>query len=147
MIQMYMAHYQNKNLKSTKCSQEIFKNVYLLLRERERERERARAGEGQSEGETEDPRQALCWQQRALHGAWTHKPWDHDLSWSQPLNWLNHPGPPVLSRILIYVSENEKKKETYQFLFFKFIIYNYYLSMDSTLFLFSKNKCHIHLEF
>ena len=39
--------------------------------------------------------QDLSYQHRALHGAQTHKPWDHDLSWSQMLNRLSHPGIPV----------------------------------------------------
>ena len=30
-------------------------------------------------------------------GAWTHKPWDHDLSQSQMLNPLSHPGAPSLA--------------------------------------------------
>ena len=29
-------------------------------------------------------------------GAWTHRLWDHDLSWSQMLNRLSHQGIPVL---------------------------------------------------
>ena len=36
--------------------------------------------------------QALSHQHRALCGAETHELWDHDLSRSQPLNWLSHPG-------------------------------------------------------
>ena len=39
---------------------------------------------------------ALCWQQRAWCGAQIHKPWGHDLSWCQMLNWLSHPGTPTL---------------------------------------------------
>ena len=38
--------------------------------------------------------QALSCQPRAQHGAWTHKPWDHDLSRSRTLNRLSHPGTP-----------------------------------------------------
>ena len=41
----------------------FLKNVYLFLRERERK------GEGQRERETEDPKWALCQQQRAQRGA------------------------------------------------------------------------------
>ena len=33
--------------------------------------------------------QALSCQHRARHRAWTHKPWDHDLSWSRTLNRLS----------------------------------------------------------
>ena len=36
------------------------------------------------------------WQQRAQCRAWTHKPWDHDLSWSGTLNRLSHPSAPVI---------------------------------------------------
>ena len=63
----------------------------LFLRE-----ERAWAGERQRERGTEDLRQAPPWQQRAWWGAWTHKLWHHDLSQSQVLNWLSHPGAPPL---------------------------------------------------
>ena len=40
--------------------------------------------------------QALGCQHRARCGAWTHKPWDHDLSWSQKLNRLSYPGAPLV---------------------------------------------------
>ena len=36
--------------------------------------------------------QVLSCQHRARHGAQTHEPQDHDLSWSLWLNQLNHPG-------------------------------------------------------
>ena len=38
--------------------------------------------------------QALSCQHRAWSGARTREPWDHDLSWSQTLNRLSHPGTP-----------------------------------------------------
>ena len=60
----------------------------------ERERERERAGEGQRDRGTEDPKKAPCWQQRARCRVWTHKLWDHDLSWCQMLNQLNYPCAP-----------------------------------------------------
>ena len=41
---------------------------------------------------TEDPKQALRWQQWARWGTRTRKLWDHDLSWSRMLIWLSHPG-------------------------------------------------------
>ena len=44
------------------------------------ERKRVEIGEGQREKGTEDPKQALCWHQRARRGAWPHELWDHDLS-------------------------------------------------------------------
>ena len=37
-------------------------------------------------GETENPKQALLCQCRAQCGAWSHKPWAHDLSWKQESN-------------------------------------------------------------
>ena len=39
--------------------------------------------------------QALSCQHRALCRAQTHKPRDHDLSWSQMLDRLSHPGAPI----------------------------------------------------
>ena len=38
--------------------------------------------------------QTLSCQHRAWRGARTHGLWDHDLSWSQMLNRLSHPGAP-----------------------------------------------------
>ena len=51
----------------------FFKSLFIyLLRERERERETAQAGEGQRERErSQDPKQALHWQQWAQCGART----------------------------------------------------------------------------
>ena len=40
--------------------------------------------------------QVLSYQHRAQRGSQTHKPRDHDLSQSQMLNQLSHPGPPPL---------------------------------------------------
>ena len=40
--------------------------------------------------------QVLSRQHRVRHGAWTHEPRDHDLSWSWTLNRLSHPGAPHL---------------------------------------------------
>ena len=70
----------------------IFKCLFTF--ERERERERApKWGRSRGKG-TEDPKQALCWQQSAWPKARTHEPWDHVLSWSLTLNRLSHPGAP-----------------------------------------------------
>ena len=45
---------------------------------------------------TDDPKWALCWQKRAWCGAWTHEPWDQDLSWSRCLtNWVTQVPLPV----------------------------------------------------
>ena len=66
----------------------FFKFIYFW------EREKAQVGEGQTMREKENPKQAVCCQRGAWCGAWIHKPWDHDLSWSQTLNPLSHPGVP-----------------------------------------------------
>ena len=68
---------------------QVFFLMFIYFWEREK-----RAGEGQRERETEDPKQALCWQQWARCQAWTHEPWDHALSRSQMFNQLSHPGAP-----------------------------------------------------
>ena len=60
------------------------------------ERESMQAGEGQRErGRHRTPSrlQALSYQHKARCGAWTHKPWDHDLSRSQTLNQLTTQAP------------------------------------------------------
>ena len=54
----------------------FFMFIYLFW-ERERESEQ---GGAEREGERENPKQAPYCQHRAPHRAWTHKPWDHDLS-------------------------------------------------------------------
>ena len=51
--------------------------------------------EGEIGRGTEDPKQPLRWQQWAQCGAQTHELWDQDLSWSQMLNWIGHPGSPI----------------------------------------------------
>ena len=70
--------------------------MFFIL-ERERERERAStSGEG-AERERHRIRsrfQALSCQHRAPCGARTHQLQDHDLSQSQTLNLLSHPGAP-----------------------------------------------------
>ena len=40
--------------------------------------------------------QALNCQHRARHGAWTHGPWDHDLSRIWTFHRLSHPSAPIL---------------------------------------------------
>ena len=69
----------------------IFFNVYLFLIDR------SWAGEGQKERETQNTNRlpALNCQHRARCRAWTHEPWDYDLSRSQILNRLSHPGIPT----------------------------------------------------
>ena len=56
--------------------------------------ERAWVGARHKEEETEDLKWALCSQQQARCRAQTQKLQDHDLSWSQMLNKLSHPGAP-----------------------------------------------------
>ena len=56
--------------------------------------ERVWARRGRERG-TEDPKQALHWQQRAWRRAQTHEPWDHDLSRSWSLNRLSPPRCPA----------------------------------------------------
>ena len=98
------------------------KNVYLCLREHKWER-------GREKG-TEDPKGVLCLQQWACCGALTHKPQGRDLSWSQTLNCLSHPGAPRTklfyfcmglstlvsvgwqNKIKYYKKSNDKKEET-----------------------------------
>ena len=69
----------------------VFFNVYLFLKQRETEHERGR-GRERGRHRTRSRLQALSCQPRAWHGARTHGPWDRDLSWSQMLNRLSHPG-------------------------------------------------------
>ena len=65
----------------------------------DRERDRAWAREGQREGETQE---APSCQHRAGRGAWTHEPWDHDLSQSWTLNQLSYPGAPSFSFLIVF---------------------------------------------
>ena len=51
--------------------------------ERERERERERDRERQRETERDNPKQDPHCQHRTRCRAWTHEPWNHDLSWNQ----------------------------------------------------------------
>ena len=64
----------------------------------EREKE-SKWGRGKKKRERENPKQAPCSQHRAQCRAWTHEPWDHDLSWSQPFSHLNHPCAPGLNNL------------------------------------------------
>ena len=61
---------------------------------------RARAErEGNTESKAGSRLQAPSCQHRARCGVWTHKPWDHDLSQSQTLSQLSHPGAPTLCHL------------------------------------------------
>ena len=56
--------------------------------------ERAHMSRGGAERGRENPKPALHGQCRAQHRAWTRELRDHDLSQSQTLNQLSHPGAP-----------------------------------------------------
>ena len=76
----------------------FIKNIFLVfiyLRERQRET-KWRRGRERGRHRIQSRLQALSCQHRhrARCRAWTHKRWDHDLSWSQTPNWLSHPGAP-----------------------------------------------------
>ena len=75
----------------------IFKCLFLT------ERERAQDTGGQRERKTQNLKRAPGSKLSAQKPMWgrTHKLWDHDLSWGQMLNWLRHPGAPVLLSICI----------------------------------------------
>ena len=62
------------------------------------------------EQETEDPKQALGWQQRAQYEAWTHKLRDYDLKWSQMLNRLSHPGDPYMCSFNVKKIKHNKSR-------------------------------------
>ena len=71
----------------------------MFIFERQKERETTRAGEGQRKRETQNQKQdpgSKLLAQSLTQGSNSQafKLWDHDLSQSQPLNWLSHPGAP-----------------------------------------------------
>ena len=73
--------------------QTFFKCLFFLF-ERDTEYKQGR-GRERRRHRIQSRLQAPSCQHRARHGAGTHDLWDHDLSWSQMLNWLNHPGGPA----------------------------------------------------
>ena len=90
-------------------------SVHLFLRERERERERETKCESWRSRERGRHRirsrlQAPSCQHRARCGARTHKPWDHDLSWSRMLNWLSPPAFKHFFLMFIYFWEEERDR-------------------------------------
>ena len=78
---------------------QFFKNV-LFNFERERASECEWVGEGQRERGTEALNRALCQQQQAQFGVWTHRLRDCDLSRSLTLNRVSHPGVPEFVLLL-----------------------------------------------
>ena len=86
----------------------------------ERQWDRAWAEEGQTEKETQSEPGSRLWasfQHRAQCRAQTHKLWDHDLSWSQTLNLLSHPGA-SLSNCLTGTHRELKIKENIDKLYY-----------------------------
>ena len=75
----------------------VFKNFFLLIFIFERKTEHE-WGRGRERGRhrIQSRLQALSCQHRARCRVQTHEPWGHDLSRSWTLNWLNHPGTPIL---------------------------------------------------
>ena len=88
---MYLDIFIVKILKKNRKQCLSFFNLYLFLRQREREHEWGRVRE-RGRHRIRSRLQGPSCQHRARRRAWTHGPWDHDLSRSQPLNWLSHPG-------------------------------------------------------
>ena len=77
----------------------FLKNVYQLLRERTHKRGKGRH-RNRGRHRIQCRLQALSCQHRVPHRALSHELWDHDLSRSQMLNRLRHPGCPVHSTLL-----------------------------------------------
>ena len=75
----------------------IFFDVYFWETETECEWERGRERGRQG---IRSKLQTLSCQHRAQCRAWTHKPWDLDLSQSWTLNLLSHPGVPCIFLLL-----------------------------------------------
>ena len=88
----------------------------FILRDRE-ESMWTWANRGGTERERESLKQALCCQQRARRGAWSHKPWDRDLSQNRVRCLTNSPTqvPPDLfaevHSMLSWKRSSEYKKE------------------------------------
>ena len=70
---------------------QVPQSLFIFEKERERERERERRRQ-RARHRIWSRLQALSCQHGARRGAWTHEPWDHDLSWSRTPNGLSHPG-------------------------------------------------------
>ena len=72
-----------------------FLNAFFFICIWERERQSASRGGGRERRRhrIRSRLQALSSQHRARRGAQTHRPWDHDRSWSWTLNRLSHQAP------------------------------------------------------
>ena len=118
----------------------FFKNFYLLYF-REKEGKSMSRGEGQRGWERENPRQAPCPSQSPIWGS-IPQPWTKIKS--QTLNWLRHPGTPIVAS---YV---------FSFIFlcllfhFWFYLFEYFFNVAkslSVLLIFSKNHLLVLLVF
>ena len=85
----------------TKFLFKFFKKVYLFERERERASTGARERWGGSERERQNPKQGPHCQYRVQCGAWSHKPWDHDLGQNRVRCLTNWSTSVPLSKFLI----------------------------------------------
>ena len=80
-----------------------FIHSFFLMFIFEGERDRTWQGERKGERETQNMKQVpgSKLSAKSRYGAWTHKTRDHDLSWSQMLNQLSHPGAPCHACIFV----------------------------------------------
>ena len=79
--------------------------MFILERERERETEYKWGRDRERQGDTMWSRlQALSCQHRARRRAWTHELQDMDVSRSQTLSWLSHPGAPDMHLIAAFTA-------------------------------------------
>ena len=74
--------------------------MFLFIFETEREHEQGR-GRERGRHRIQSRLQALSCQHRVWCGARTHESWDYDLSRSQMLNQLSHPGTPQFSTFIL----------------------------------------------
>ena len=77
----------------TVCFFKLIFNVYLFLKERQNVK--GGGAERERDTESEAGSRLLAVHTGPKHGAQTHKPRNHDLSQSQKLNQLSHPGTPM----------------------------------------------------
>ena len=86
--------------------------LFIFESERETEHEQGRSRE-RGRHRIRSRLQAPSCQHRARCGARTHEPWDHDLSRSQTLNRLSHPGAPhdiYFKHLFIFETEIEHEQ-------------------------------------
>ena len=83
----------------------IFFYCLFLREKRVHTSRRGAEREGDTESQAGSRLQAPSCQHRAQCGAWTHEPWDHDLSQSWMLNWLSYVGAPRLFKFIFILRE------------------------------------------